>query len=81
MMKHLLLFVAGGAAALAGRKYSRQISRTVVRGAIQANHAVRQIAAEAASEAALELAGAEREAAPPARRIEAVRTGRLLSGS
>ena len=86
MMRNLLLFVAGGAAVLIGKKYSRQISRTVVRGAIQTNQTLRQVAAEALSEAALESAEAPMkslEPVPPVRRIEAVRATRatIPSGS
>ena len=68
---------------LIGKKYSRQISRTVVRGAVQANQTMRQIAAEAMSEAVLESAKAELEPAPPVRRLEAVRADRatVASGS
>ncbi|HVR96006.1 MAG TPA: hypothetical protein VMW27_05290 [Thermoanaerobaculia bacterium] len=72
MMRNLLLFVAGGAAVLIGRKYSREISRTVVRGAIQTNQTLRQITAEALNEAARENATVETEPVPPVRRIEAV---------
>lgn len=70
MMKKLLLFALGGAVALAGKRYSREISRAVIRKAVRVNRTVRQLAEEARNEAA----ALEREPRP-VRRIEAVTSG------
>lgn len=70
MLKKMFLFALGGAVALAGKKYSREISRAVIRNAVRVDRSVRQIAAEARAEAeALELEPR------PVRRIEAVTSG------
>jgi len=70
MLKQLFLFALGGAVALTGKKYSREIGRAVIRQAVRVDRSVRQIAAEARAEAeALELEPR------PLRRIEAVPHG------
>jgi len=71
MMKKLLLFALGGAVALAGKRYSREIGRAVVRKAVRVNRTVRQLAEEARNEAA----ALEREPRTAVRRIEAVTSG------
>jgi hypothetical protein len=70
-VKKLFFFLAGGATVIIGRRYSREIGRALVKGALQANQAFKQLAEEAAGEAA--IAATSQAAAGPSARARAPR--------